>query len=169
MQEAIEQLNCHPAVKHIEPDQSSSRERWIERQQDFPEENIPDWPGCEYRVIFRDGNTAFLYYGCNQGTVYPILAASGGKFGYEIEACGGAGKAIDLLYNGNNNNSDQLAQAFLAFDEFRAVNLGGDRYDLWEIEGKRDGEWYDVFDDPHPLLAEAVTDWLNQQRQRFQP
>jgi hypothetical protein len=59
-----------------------------------------------------------------------------------------------------------LSDVFLRFDDFRVANIGS-RQDLWEVQGRRDGEWFDVFDDPDLLLAKEVVNWLNEKRKEF--
>jgi hypothetical protein len=60
-----------------------------------------------------------------------------------------------------------LAASLDRYEDFRAIDVGG-RHEIWEVHGRRGGEWFDLFDlDTGQAIAEFVRDALIAEKMRL--
>ena len=62
---------------------------------------------------------------------------------------------------------EDLAASLARWEDFRAIDIGG-KYQIWEVHGLRNGEWFDLFDlDTGQAIAEFVRDILKAEKLRL--
>lgn len=69
--------------------------------------------------------------------------------------------------NGPTWPPTDLAASLDRWEDFRAIDEGG-RHEIWEVQGLRNGDWFDLFDlDAGQAIAEFVRDSLIAEKARL--
>ena len=62
---------------------------------------------------------------------------------------------------------EDLAASLDRWEDFRAIDVG-EKYQIWEVHGLRNGEWFDLLDlDTGQAIAEFVRDALKTEKLRL--